>query len=353
MTTNRTESPPTSWRPGAPPLDGAPTVTRPSALPTGPRAYHHFLRTPRARWWKGLLAILSLLASYLLLSVLLSFAGVAIDVATGRSSAGDLANGKVTLTPVLFLVNNLALAAMVPLSMLLQWACYGVRPRWLAAVTGAFRWRWLARAAVLVVPIFVVYVTLLYLLIPHSSGQLGALSADAALMLVIVLLTTPLQAAGEEYGFRGLITRAAGSWFASPVVALVVATVLANVLFMIAHLATDPWLIVYYFVFGSALGIIAWRTGGLEVPILVHVTNNLFLLIPAALYGDLSQAFERGPGTGGPIMLLPMGILIAMIFVVEWWARRHQVVRVSTPEAPSALSAVGAVPSSGAAKIEP
>ena len=29
-------------------------------------------------------------------------------------------------------------------------------------------------------------------------------------MLIILLLTTPLQAAGEEYGARGLIMRAAG-----------------------------------------------------------------------------------------------------------------------------------------------
>ena len=45
---------------------------------------------------------------------------------------------------------------------------------------------------------------------------------------MIVVLTTPFQAAGEEYGARGLITRGAGSWFASPRAALLVGTLLSG-----------------------------------------------------------------------------------------------------------------------------
>jgi uncharacterized protein len=42
------------------PLDPAvpPAVpSKPATLPITPTEYHHFLRTPRNRWWKGLLAI--------------------------------------------------------------------------------------------------------------------------------------------------------------------------------------------------------------------------------------------------------------------------------------------------------
>ena len=38
-----------------------------------------------------------------------------------------------------------------------------------------------------------------------------ALTGESIALLIIMLLTTPLQAAGEEYGTRGLIMRAAGS----------------------------------------------------------------------------------------------------------------------------------------------
>ena len=47
-----------------------------------------------------------------------------------------------------------------------------------------------------------------------------------------MLVTTPLQAAGEEYGARGLIMRSAGSWVASPVPGLIIATIVPSLVFM-------------------------------------------------------------------------------------------------------------------------
>ncbi|GAA1428199.1 hypothetical protein GCM10009616_07250 [Microlunatus lacustris] len=337
-----TPPPPGLPQPGPPPAGYAPfpvppappaAPPAPSALPVEEREYHHFLRTPRARWWKGLLAIVTLVLAYLLVSVVLAGAAVLVDVATGRVQTEDLAAGRITVTPMLFLANNLGLALLTPVAMLLQWAFFGQRPRWLSSVAGGFRWRWFGRAALVVVPVWLVYVGITFLLSPEEVS--GRLSEDAVLMLVVVLLTTPLQAAGEEYGARGLLARSAGSWFANPRTALVVGGVLANLLFMVAHAATDPWLLVYYFTFGAALSVLAWRTGGLEVPVLVHAVNNLFLLVPVALYGDLSGAFERGPGTGGPVMLLPMAVVVVMAVVLSWWARRN---RVQTSSAPGAVA---------------
>jgi membrane protease YdiL (CAAX protease family) len=108
---------------------------------------------------------------------------------------------------------TLPLAAQIPLALLLQWAFYGQRPRWLSSVEGGFRWRWFGRAALTVVPIWVVYVAVAYLIEPE---RIGRLSADASVLLIAALLTTPLQAAGEEHGARGLINRAAASWRPSP-----------------------------------------------------------------------------------------------------------------------------------------
>ena len=54
------------------------------------------------------------------------------------------------------------------------------------------------------------------------SGEIRV-DGEVVTYLAIVLLTTPLQSAGEEYGFRGLVQRSAGSWFRSTRVALVVA----------------------------------------------------------------------------------------------------------------------------------
>jgi len=325
-----------------PPLDGPypataghPTPVRPrelpSALPVVPVEYHQMLRTPRARWWKGLLAIVSFVAGYLLISLVLQIGAIAVDVATGRIETSAVLAGNLTLTPVLLLSVNLTNACAIPLAMVLQRAFFGVRGRWLHSVIGRFRWRLLARSLVVVLPIWAIYLALSALVAPGATGS--PLTGESVALLVVVVLTTPLQAAGEEYGARGLLTRAAGSWAADPRVALLIGTLLSAGLFTVAHGAGDPWLIVFYFVFGVGLSIVTWRTGGLEVAVLIHTVNNLVLFVVSILAGqDLSRALDRSEGTGGPEVLVPMGLLVVLVAAVWWWARRLGVVRTFAPK---------------------
>src|SRR4051812_14682384 len=168
---------------------------RPAALPVEEREYHHFLRTPRARWWRGALAIVCLILADLLATLLLLVLANVIDPESGLSSVVRPENGGLTVTPILFLANNLALAALTPIAMLLQWGIFGQRPRWLSSVQGVFRWSWFGKAALLVVPVWLVYIPLFYLLTGQPTST--ELKGDTALLLVIVLVTTPLQATGE------------------------------------------------------------------------------------------------------------------------------------------------------------
>lgn len=311
----------------------APYPALPSALPVSPSEYHHFLRTPRARWWKGLLMILSFIVFYLGASVVLSVAAIGFDVATDRIDPNSLAQGQVTMTPALLLATNLAPALMIPASFLLQWAFFGQRPRWMHSVQGAFRWRLLARAAVVIVPLWAVYVLATIFLLPGLAP--GVFTGESLALLVVVLLTTPLQSAGEEYGTRGLLTRAAGSWAADPRVALLLGTLLSALLFTVAHGAGDPWLISYYFVFAVGLSIVTWRTGGLEIPVLIHAVNNLFLFVLAISLGqDMSQAFERQDGAAGPSMLFAMGMIVVITVAVWLWSARNRIIRVFIPAEP-------------------
>jgi membrane protease YdiL (CAAX protease family) len=306
--------------PGAGPNVTAPTATNPNTtLPVV--TYDHALRVAPA-WWRGALAILALVAAYFLVSFLFSILGVLFDVLTGQYGFDDLATGLSTLTPALMLANNLALAALWPIAMLLQWALFGVRPRWLSSVEGRFRWRWFGRLAMVIVPVWVVYVGVSVALGPIEPV---AFTGTVVAMLLVVLLTTPLQSAGEEFAARGLIQRSVGSWFGNATAAFVVGTIVSGALFASAHVAGDVWLIAYYFVFGASASFAARGTGGLEAPVLVHVTNNVLLLIPTALMSQTDQVFERDAGTAGPFMLLPMALCVGAALFSTRWARRHGV----------------------------
>jgi membrane protease YdiL (CAAX protease family) len=295
--------------------------------------YDHALRVAPS-WWRGATAILLLIVAFFAASFAFAFAAIAFDIATGAVAADDMAAGKIALTPAQMLANNLALGFLWPVAVLLQWWLFGVRPRWMSSVEGRFRWGWLGRLALIIVPVWAVYVGISFLFSPLDPV---VIDGTVIAMLAVVVLTTPLQSAGEEFGARGLIQRSVGSWFSGPRVAFVVSAFVSGAIFAAAHLAGDPWLIAYYFTLGVALSVTARGTGGLEAPILIHVTNNVLLFIPTALMSQMDAAFERGEGTGGPFMLLPMAVCVGAALLTVWWARRNRIV-TSAPFPPSRLT---------------
>lgn len=328
MSQHAPQSPaPASWPAPYPAYGYPPPHPAPPAdpLPAPATPYHQFLRTGRNRWWKGLVVIVLLVVGYFLVAGTLIIVAFVFEAATGRITWEQLERGDLVITPLVLLATNLGLAALIPISMLLQWGFYGQPVRWLHSVRGYLRWDLLKRMALIIVPIFALYVLATAFL---DSAPSRPLTAESFGLLAVVLLTTPLQAAGEEYATRGLVARAAGSWVASPLVSLVVSTVASATLFTLAHGAADPWLIFYYFLFGVAMSIVVWRTGGLEVAVLIHTANNLLLFIVAILAGqDLAASLERGEGSGGPWMLIPMVLLAGITALVWWRARQTQVVR--------------------------
>ncbi len=309
--------PPGGYYPTYPPA--APQA--PSALPVEPRAFHEFYRAPRFRWWKPLAAILLFVVAYFLVSLMLTFLALSIDLASGRlASMQDVLTGP--MTPVMFLANNVVLALAIPASVLTSWLVFGQRPRWLTSITGGFRWKLFGQFALIaVVPLSV----------PLILGGFDGLAwnADSVFLIVAVLLTTPFQAAGEEYMVRGLLARSVGSWFNLRWLGFTVATVVSSVVFMLLHGAGDPWLNLFYFSFGVIASVMTWRTGGLEAAIALHVVNNLIGEISLP-FGGLEHLMERQAGAAGPEVLIQAGMLVLIAGLVWWWARRRKLSTTAT-----------------------
>ena len=319
---------------------GPPPVLAPrDPMPVTPVAYPQMLRTPRATVGRGVLMIVCFVLSYLLVSTVLQVGAIGVDVARGTVSVTDVLAMKLDLTPTLLVAVNLSNAASIPLSMLLQRAFFGQRGRWLSSVAGRFRWRVLGRASLVALPFWLAYLGITLVAAPES---VKVPSGTYLALLVVVVLTTPFQAAGEEYGARGLITRGAGSWFASPRLALLVGTLLSGAVFTLAHGAGDPWLIAFYFAFAVVLSLLTWRTGGLEVAVLLHAFNNLVAFGSLVLLQqDTSSVFDRSAGSAGPAVLLPGVVLLLSAGALWWWASRAGIQRTYLPEAPVAPGAPG------------
>ncbi len=187
-----------TWRPGLP--------------------YHLVQRGGRPGVWRPFVGVFALVASFIVFVPVL----LQVPFALGFAIAGDDVSAGLTRitdfddpTPLGLAYLNLALAGAIPVAWLLTRVLHGLRPGWLASVAPRIRWRWLlvcfglsfvALFATLVVSSLVPVVAGR----PEMSGHLNDFTSTTRDFLLVVLLLTPLQAAGEEYAFRGYLTQAFG-----------------------------------------------------------------------------------------------------------------------------------------------
>lgn len=262
--------------------------------------YHRVLAGATRRIPRGLLTILLLLAGFVGFSAgLLELSRVVDTRLLGREEE---------LTPLRHVAGSLSLALLIPWSMLLQRVLYGVSPGSLHSVTGRFRFAVLGRTLLVLGPLVLVAVAI-------SALQGGATTswtvADLIVMFLSGLLVTPLAAAGEEYGFRGLMFRVVGGWARSARVGLVVGVVVTTVLFSLAHGTLDPYLLTSYLVLFGAMAVVTWRTGGLEVAVVLHAVYNLAILLATTLHLDVNGELDaRGTAVGSPLNLVPSAAIV-------------------------------------------
>lgn len=192
-------------------------------------------------------------------------------------------------------VGLLMVVLLLPASMLAVRLVGRRRTGTLLSVTGRLRWHLLTRASVITAIVLGVFTGVLMLVeaatgtIPDRvvpDGTVGRL----ALMLLIVLLLVPWQAAAEEIVFRGLLAQTVGSWLRHPAWAIV----LPLPLFVFGHDYSLAGMLDVA-VFAAVAGYLTWQTGGLEVAIGMHVVNNLGAFVIALLTGADLDATEVAP----------------------------------------------------------
>ncbi|MET8042694.1 CPBP family intramembrane glutamic endopeptidase [Micromonospora sp. NPDC005215] len=142
-------------------------------------------------------------------------------------------------------------------------------------------------------------------------------------MLVIIVLSTPMQAAGEELMFRSAVLPAAASWVRAVRPALLVGLVVSGLGFAVVHGSADPWLFGYYTVIGISTGLMAIISRGIEAPVAFHVANNvLFTTVNSVMAGGEPFAIDRSTDSGDASLLILGAVNIAMVVLV-WLCERR------------------------------
>jgi uncharacterized protein len=325
---------PAGWPPPAP----YPTPALPSYPHAQPEPYHRILRTWTYRPWRVLVGILLTVVLGIVVGPLVVLLLVSVGVELfGAGSARDLLEGidlSGGLTPPMLLVVNLSLAVLIPVTWLAVRYLHNLRPRWLGSVRPGLRWRLLAVFFGLALLATMVSVLLANQLVPGEvtpQGTEGATQSTGTTVafLVIILLTSPLQSAGEEYFFRGYLLQGFGALVRAPWFTLVC----TSLLFAFAHGSQNLPLFVDRFCFGLVAGGLVLFTGGLEAGIAMHIVNNVVVLALAAAVGQLPQTLGTSEASWS-LVAFDLGQFALFALLVVWWSRRTRVVS-KTPGPPS------------------
>lgn len=280
--------------------------------------YHRVLAGEERRIGRGILAIVLLLAGL--------FGGIQLFYTIGAWVDGliqlDGAAATHGLTPVAFASSLAATALLTPWSMLIQRWLYGVRGASLHSVASRFRFELFGKALLAILPLFVIAFAITEYLEPR--GTMTWSHTEMITLFVVVMLLVPLQAAGEEYGLRGLVFRIAGSWARGRWVSLILGMAVSTAVFSAIHLASDPWWSVFYVVFSLSAAIVTWRTGGIEIAVVSHaVINVLNFLYWFVLQADIVERMDRSAGAVSPALVIPSTVAFIVITAVVWLRTRR------------------------------
>jgi membrane protease YdiL (CAAX protease family) len=302
------------------------------------------LRTWDYAWWKPVIGFLLLLAGGLVVMPLLLLP-VLFVVVVLQGGDGDVltrftdALSLESVTPASMLYLNLSLASLTVLAMLIMRFVHRLRPRWLSSVLPGIRWGFLAACVGLSVVALVASLVVGSLLPSDPSGVSGSPHLPTGQLLVtsvVILLTTPLQALGEEYAFRGYLMQAVGSLTRSRVVAVVV----TSVLFALAHGVQNFPLFFDRLAFGMMAGAVVVLVGGLEAGIALHVLNNLLAFGVAIAFGQLDSTLTVTEVSWWqlPLTIVQNGVYLVLVLVV---ARGMRLRTTSAPPPPPAVQQAG------------
>jgi len=219
------------------------------------------------------------------------------------------------------LASHLGIAGLLLFVLLIHRYWHGRKAIWVISVQPGGRWRYLLICFVVAAAVLNVVLWLMH----GGSMAWQAAQPDWAIYLALILITSPLQAAAEEFFFRGYLQQAIGSlagrsWVGVACSALV---------FAIFHGDQNVALFTHRLGFGLIAGTLVWATGGLEAAIAVHVANNVF-------------AFGYALFTGGVATLKATSAIsweaacsdlasFAVFGALAWWIGRRMHVAILTP----------------------
>jgi uncharacterized protein len=308
--------PPPNWAP--------PKITTGRPEPASP--YQRLGRTDRYLWWKPLLALPLIVIVTVVAALMLLAPIYVVDeiLNPGGGPSGDAGLDNPLLQGAALL---LSVAVMLPAVWLGVRAVEGRSLGWVSSVAGRLRWRWLALTVLpigaLVILGYVAFIVVGSLVEPNP-GEVETAPIQWGLLLgglAVIVLLVPVQAAAEEYLFRGFLMQMIGGYLRNPWFGVAI----TSVLFALAHIDFQWTRLLSLTAFGVVAAVLTLYTGGLEAGIVLHTVNNLLAFGLTAVAGAPPTSDVSDTAMPFWMTAVDLIMLAAVLAVVLWLARRRRV----------------------------
>lgn len=256
------------------------------AEPPAGASYPLLLRGESYAWWRSVTGVLLAPTLWLVLGAVV---GSAVLLAAWSIGHADVPRDEFFAAAQRYehwegmVASHLQIASLIPIAFVMVTMWHHVRPGYLISVEGRPRWGYFWASLGVAVAVFAAYIATMPL-----RGDPMRLQPQEGFwaFLVVIMLLTPVQAAAEEFLFRGYLLQGLGSLVANPWFGVLTSALV----FALFHGTQNVPLFLSRFAFGVVVGWLVLRTGGLEAAVAAHIVNNVFAFVLAGLTSTISAA---------------------------------------------------------------
>ena len=277
-------------------------------------------------WWRYFLTILLTFGLGTFITVIL-FIVISLIYSIYNMSHGYLGDISSILSNPLFMLVMVAVEYIV--SFLLFYICVKIlHKRTLISLintVGRISWMKMLKGAVIWTAIMAAFTIVPILIWSGESGySITFNSKTFGFLMILTIITFPIQASFEEIFFRGYLMQGFGLLSKKPVIPLLATSVIFALMHFFNGTDTTMSLVIVSstFIMGLMLGTIALGENRIETAMGVHIANNMFI---ALIYnssdsglGNLPSAVTVQPSDpySGILFMAISGLI--MIIIVFW-----------------------------------
>lgn len=275
-------------------------------------------RTTRPAWWRPLveLAMLGVLIVVFTVAVTLP-----VGFAAGHYGVDDIIFDEGSSDPLAALMQVFFIAIWLPAPFLAA-RIAGRAPGALWSAAGRLRWGVFGRALAVVLAVYGGQVLVDAILFDDAPTHLTTRQVQLIAAFVIVV---PLQAAAEEFVFRGALPQILGQWIRPGWICYG----LPAVAFVASH--AYNWVgLVDISIFAFCTALLAWRTRGVEATVALHAVSNTVVFTYGALGMSDPSETEITPEQTIMSSLLTIGVTVLLLWVLREKSSANSVVSASS-----------------------